>query len=206
MTALGQSRGGLSEAELSAWLDRLGRDSHWGEAYLTWVAALPPAQQSELGNVFNGGFEHEPSNSGFDWRFEPVAGAYMERLATAGAGGELALRVSFDDRRVPFRHVRQLLALPPGRYRLSGRTRAEGLRSERGLVWSVLCADSNKAVASGPPVTGHTPWRPFSLAFELPAGSCGGQWLELGVPARIAAEQRIGGRAWFDDLRIVREN
>ena len=42
-----------------------------------------------------------------------------------------------------------------------------------------------------------------ALDFEVPAG-CEGQWLTLRLPARIPAEQRIGGRAWFDDLKIGR--
>lgn len=205
MNQLRLAPGGLSAGELAAWLERLGRDQRWAEAYLTWAAALPVVQQSGLGNLFNGGFESDPSNSGFDWRFERVPGAYIERLPGAGVIGSYALRISFEERRVPFHHVRQLMALPPGRYRLEGRARADGLRSERGLVWSVLCLDHGNAVASTTPLSGNTPWRPFSVSFELPAGSCGGQWLQLDVPARIAAEQRIGGRAWFDDLRIVRE-
>ena len=206
MTRLRLGPGGLADGELSAWIDRLSRDGRWSQAYLSWVLALPADKQSELGNVFNGGFEREPSNSGFDWRFGRVPGAYIERLSTSGAGGDFALRVSFEERRVPFNHVRQLLALPPGRYRLSGRARPEGLRSERGLVWSVQCADDNKQLAASEPISGQSPWKTFSVPFELPADRCGGQWLRLGVPARIPAEQRIGGRAWFDDLQIVRES
>ena len=61
-----------------------------------------------------------------------MAGARVDRLPTDGAEGRLALRVAFEDRRVPFSHVRQRLALPPGRYRLSGRAKPDGLRTERG--------------------------------------------------------------------------
>ena len=205
MGRLRLSPAGLFQAELHAWMERLIKEQRWGEAYLTWASTLPSEQQSELGNLFNGGFEREPSNSGFDWRFDRVGGAYIEREAGAGVTGDFALRISFEGRRVPFKNVRQLLALSPGRYRLSGRGRADGLRSERGLVWSVFCADTNLSLADTDPLTGQGPWRPFFKEFVVPAEGCGGQWLQLAVPARIAAEQRIGGRAWFDDLRIVRE-
>lgn len=205
MARLREERGGLSKAELSSWLERLGKDRRWGEAYLTWVSALPSEQQGQLGNVFNGGFEREQSDSGFDWRFGHVRGAYIERLPTPGAGGELALLVGFEDRRVPFDHVRQLLALSPGNYRLELRARADGLRSERGMVWSVTCADAGDQLGSTEPVKGHSPWGTLSFEFAVPEDKCGGQWLRLNVPARIPAEQRIGGRAWFDDLRIVRQ-
>lgn len=198
--------GGLSDAELSAWLERLTKDHRWGEAYLNWASTLGIEQQSELGNLFNGDFEREPSNTGFDWRFGRVPGAHIERQPGAGVTGDFALRVSFEDRRVPFQHVQQLLVLTAGSYRLAGMARADGLRSERGLVWTVRCADTNQTLASTEPLTGRTAWRPFSSDFEVPVDACGGQWLQLSVPARIAAEQRIGGRAWFDGLRIVRKD
>lgn len=204
ITFLRESKVGLAAPELSAWLDRLIADRRWGEAYLTWVSELSSLEQAELTNVFNGGFEREPSNAGFDWRVGRVAGAYLERLPTPGAGGELALLAGFDDRRVPFKHLRQLLALPPGAYRLQVRARTDGLRSERGLVWSVACAEPEKKLGSTDPVRGISPWRTLGVDFVVPPTDCGGQWLVLEIPARIRAEQRIGGRAWFDDLQITR--
>jgi len=36
----------------------------------------------------------------------------------------------------------------------------------------------------------------------VPASGCAGQWLSLRLPARIPAEQRIGGSAWFDELSV----
>ncbi len=195
--------GGLAEAELGAWVERLGREGRWGAAYLTWAASLPPERLQGLGNVYNGGFEWAPGQGGFDWRFDRVAGARVDRLFIEGAGGQRALRLAFDDRRVPFRHVRQRLALAPGRYELRGRAKPDGLRSERGLVWTVSCANG-RGLGDSEPLSGRSPWREFRMEFEVPAGGCEGQWLILRLPARIAAEQRIGGQIWFDDLAIRR--
>jgi hypothetical protein len=119
-----------------------------------------------------------------------------------GSQGGLALRVEFEDRRVAFRHVRQLLALVPGTYRLEGRVRWDDLRGERGLVWTLTCAENGRVIAETDPVTGRRDWRTFEQDLVVPAENCGGQWLTLRVPARIAAEQRLGGVAWFDDLSI----
>ena len=99
-------------------------------------------------------------------------------------------------------HQWQMLALAPGNYRLNGRVRLDDLRSDRGLVWTLSCAEDGRQLAETEPMSGHTAWRSFSLDFAVPAEACGGQWLTLRVPARIAAEQRIGGVAWFDDLKI----
>jgi tetratricopeptide (TPR) repeat protein len=202
---LRSASGGLAPPELAAWLDRLAKDGQWGPAYLIWASQLDGERQRSLGNVFNGGFEWEPGQGGFDWRFGRIAGARIARLGGEGVTGRVALRVAFEDQRVRFKHVRQLLALAPGRYRLQGRARPDKLRSERGLVWSVACADGEAPVlAETLPLRGNGPWREFEVAFEVPEQGCGGQWLALVLPARIPAEQRIVGRAWFDDMKIIR--
>lgn len=200
------SDGALNATETAAWLDRLGREERWGQAYLIWASQLSPERLAKLGNVANGGFEYAPGQGGFDWRLLRVAGARIDRVATAGATGARALRVAFEDRRVPFAHVRQLLALPPGSYRLSGEVRTENLRTERGLVWTVECAGSGgQHLVDSPPFRGHGGWREFSADFVVPDG-CGGQWLILRLPARIPAEQRIGGQVWFDEIRVRRHD
>ncbi|HEU0152048.1 MAG TPA: hypothetical protein VFQ84_01755 [Arenimonas sp.] len=202
---LRKAPGGLAPAELSAWVDRLGREGQWGPAYLIWVSQLPPERLVGLGNLYNGSFEWEPGQGAFHWRLGRIAGARVDRLPTEGADGKLALRVAFEDRRVPFAHVRQMLALGPGRYTFSGQARPETLRTERGLVWTITCASGGPALGETRPLMGNGPWRAFEAEFEVPAENCGAQWLVLRLPARIPAEQRIGGRAWFDALKISRQ-
>jgi tetratricopeptide (TPR) repeat protein len=206
MERLRHGSAGLSDSELSAWLDRLIHDRQWEMAYLTWAEQLPKEKQRTIGNVFDGGFDWLPSNGGFDWRVDRVPGAHTDRVETAGASNGYALRIAFDGQRVPFNHVRQMLALAPGDYRLEGRARLDALDTDLGLIWQVECAQSGKKLAGTEPFLGNAPWRPFSLDFTVPAEDCGGQWLRLLLPARIPAEQRIGGVAWFDDLKITRQS
>lgn len=203
MEQLRHAPDGLSEPELASWLERLTQDHHWSTAYLTWVASLEPAARQHIGNVYNGSFERDPSQLGFDWQFGQVSGASISRDRTEGSDGALALRIAFEDRRVPFKHVRQLLALTPGDYRLNGRVRLEDLRSERGLIWTLSCVETGRPLAETEPMSGNHGWRDFVTEFTITEQNCGGQWLTLRLPARIPAEQRIGGVAWFDDLRIT---
>ena len=196
--------GELTRNELDGWLDRLIAEHRWGPAYLTWVASLDPAQRDSIGNVFNGSFETEPLPMGFDWRFGRAPGARISREQVTGASGSLALHVAFEDRRIPFQDVRQLLALAPGGYRFSGRSRLDQLRTERGLIWRLTCAEDNRVIAETEPFAGNHGWRAFEQSVTVPADNCGAQWLTLLLPARIPAEQRIGGAAWFDALEMER--
>ena len=199
---LRQEPGGLTSNELGLWIARLAHDGQWGPAYLTWVQSLPPEASRRIGNVYNGGFELEPSQIGFDWQFRNAPGVRVSRAQVTGADEELALRVEFDGERVSFANVRQLLALAPGEYRLLGKARLDDLRTDRGLVWTVRCAEGRRELGSTEPMSGRREWRSFEMAFTVPAEACGGQWLTLSLPARNKAEQRIGGVAWFDDLSI----
>ena len=195
--------GGLSGQELSSWLPCLERDGRWGEAYLTWVSSLPNSQRSKLTNIFNGGFEDEPSGVGFDWVIGSDPSFQVERLDTPGAGGKAALRLTFSEGKVQFNHISQWLILGPGSYTFGGRYRAEGFRSDQGLVWDLRCAEGNRQIAASPPVAGLTPWKRFDVKFEVPAQGCQAQRLQLTVPSDSGSAQRVGGRAWFDDLQVI---
>lgn len=200
---LGNAKGGLNETEQQAWLAALNQDQQWSLAYLSWANELPTAKQLELGNLFNGDFEHEPLGGEFDWQFDQIPGSTIELGFRAGAKGKKALRVSFDDRRVPFSSVRQILVLPPGSYRLSGQGLAENLRTDLGLIWSLQCMGSELHLADSQAWKGNSSeWQAFSVDFVVPAEQCLAQRLQLKLPARVPSEQSIGGSVWFDAMRI----
>ncbi len=202
---LGQMAPGLTENEQAAWLRALNQGRQWSLAYLSWANQLPIERQLELGNVFNGSFEHQPLEAEFDWRFDRVIGANIGLAAREGADGKLALRIQFDGGRVAFSSVRQTLVLPGAHYRLSGKGWAEDLRNERGLVWSVHCMGSGAVLAESQPWKGRSGgWHAFSVDFEVPDENCPAQWLLLKLPARVASEEVIGGIIWFDALKIQR--
>ena len=197
--------GGLIEAEQLAWTRALNVSQQWSLSYLNWASQLPAETQLKLGNLFNGSFEDEPLGGEFDWLFDRIPGASIDRAFRDGAVGEMALRVNFDDRRVPFSSVRQTLVLPPGHYRLSGQGLPENLHTDLGLVWIVECLGSGLSLAISEPWKGSSrQWQAFSMEFDIPASQCPAQRLLLKLPARIASEEVIGGRIWFDALRIQR--
>jgi|GEM_PF-990627 len=200
---LSKAKGGLSEPEQQAWLSALNQNQQWSLAYLNWANQLPAATQLELGNLFNGSFEHEPLGGEFDWQFERIPGASADLAFRDGVTGEKALRIRFDDRRVLFNHVRQTLVLPAGSYRFSGQGFTDDLRTELGLVWSVQCLGSGTGLALSQPWKGRSQqWQAFSMDFTVPNNQCPAQSLILKLPARIPSEQAIGGTIWFDGLRI----
>lgn len=185
----------MTEGETQALLDALTGRRDW--ALLRSLTA--PASDGNL--LQDGGFDGPGEALLPAWRVQAVKGADI-RIGADSATNP-ALQVYFYDRRVAFRHVRQLLLLEPGSYRLSGRVRLNGLEGPKGLVWSIRCeSPTGGALATTDRFLGSTNWREWGLDFVVPDQDCGGQWLVLEIPARIAAEQRLKGDVAFDDLRI----
>ena len=190
--------------ELRAPLDRLIGAGAFEQALLLWLGSLDPEETQALGYVYNGDFEHPVSNLAFDWVIGRVRGADIT-VAESDLDRGKALRVQFARSRIAFRHVRKLVVLRPGSYRLTGKARARDLRSERGLVWTLTCAEgANQLLAETNRVTG-TMEAEISTAFTVPAHGCRAQWLRLELAARIPPERDVGGgTVWYDALQVQR--
>jgi hypothetical protein len=193
-------RGELPEAETTRWLDRMLADGRWGEAYAHWVGTLGPVQSIPL--VRNGNFESELSGMGFGWRNTRAAGVFTDVAEGAGRNDSRGAHMHFIARPAARGNLRQALLLAPGRYRLSLQARAEFLRSDQGLYWSIRC-DKGRTVAKLGPLEGSSEWREMTAEFEIPAEKCPGQWLELVNPAVRGSAQQVSGDLWIDDVAIT---
>ena len=197
-----QANGGLTKAEYDRWLDSLIAQGRWGEAYARWAGEAAKAS-GRLPLVYNGDFALPLSGSGFDWRQRRVPGVLLAFEHASGADGPAAY-LRFLDRRVAAAGLEQPLFLSPGRYRLSARMRAQGLRSATGLQWTLACVGKGGVVARLDPVNGNLPWQDFVTDFTGPSG-CQGQWLRLLNPVASGSAQRVSGELWVDDVRIDRQ-
>ena len=201
MAAL-QRGGGLEDAEYDQWIDNLMRKGRWGEAYSRWAGRIVRAG-SPLAPVYNGGFETEPGNRGFDWRIRHVPGVTLAFVADPSVKGRVA-RFSFRGRSVATASLEQPLLLAPGRrYRFSARARAENLRAERGLEWVLACNGGGAAIVVSERLQGSFGWREVGIEFDLPANGCNGQWLRLRNPAPSGLGQRVSGELWLDEIGIA---
>jgi hypothetical protein len=199
---LSDSRSPPTKPELLSYMQRLIKDGRYDTAYRKWRASLP-ASQSTAGLLYNGDFSLPIDDMPFNWVMGRVAGAHAQIVSPDDAKGR-ALRVEFSGARINFDDVSQLMLLPPGRYRLAGRVKADNLRTSRGLWWRILCVTGSKAtLAHTDPLSGNVPWRDFQADFEVPAEGCKAQKLQLELPARIASEHEIEGQVWYQDIRIA---
>ena len=95
------------------------------------------------------------------------------------------------------------LLLAPGDHVLRLRARTQGLRSDQGLEWQLVCGDGRTRIASGARVREAAAWTQLELAFTVPAGEgCEGQWLRLVNPAPRGVAQTLRGELHVADIRI----
>ena len=195
---------GLSEPEFDEWFATLLRQGRWGEAYSRWAGSVA-LSGGALPLVYNGQFEQPVSGRGFDWRLTRMPGVSVQFVADAGAKGQVA-HALFRGRPVAHVSLEQPLLLAPGSYRLSARVRADALRSDRGLEWSVTCDGKGEPLASGERLQGTFGWRTVTTEVIVPAAGCTGQWLRLRNPAPSGSAQQVWGDLWFDDVSLQRGN
>jgi hypothetical protein len=205
LQALAAARAPATPAELSFYLDALVQENLFERAYFAWLDSLPADRSQQIAYVYNGDFAAPLENSPFDWRFA------AQNVADVGVAGSPApatgpaLRIEFTGRRVSAPLASELLMLPPGDYVLSGNAMTEQLVNERGLWWTLSCADKDRNLSLGSTerMSGNRPWQKFATRFEVPP-SCTAQWLRLELAARVSLEQQVSGTAWFGGLSVRR--
>src|SRR5215475_4932667 len=191
--------------ELRSYLDFLIDKKLYALAYYTWLQLLPPDQISGAGFVFNGGFQTVPSGLPFDWLISPGAGTTVDIDTVPDDGGNRALFARFEDGRVDFGRVAQLIMLAPAKYRLEA-TYKGTLFGQRGLKWRVTCVEGpTAAVGESGMIKGvSSVWKTVEFSFTVPGSNCPAQYLHLDLDARMASEQFVSGEVWLDNVRILR--
>ena len=190
--------------ELGQYLHFLIGHRDYDLARYTWLQFLPPERLRNLGFLYNGSFEQPLSGLPFDWEYYAGSGVTIDIAQRPGSDHQHALFLEFGEGRVDFKGVSQLLMLPPGEYRLTGKYRGT-LKGRRGLVWRIACDATAAQLGTSPMVLGSAPsWQTFEVGFKVPVADCPAQRLQLDLDARSESEQLISGSIWYDDLNIAR--
>jgi hypothetical protein len=99
--------------------------------------------------------------------------------------------------------IYQLLRLGPGKYIYSGEFKAENLKTESGLVWRIFCQEAgHELLATSATLSGTRQWDSFDVRFDVPP-NCPTQVLLLRIWSPATLDQKISGRAYYDNLRIT---
>ena len=156
-------------------------------AYLAWVQWLPAASQNAVGYIFDGGFTGAAALPPFTWEFVDGAGGTTAVVPATG----LTVDYSGSDGSVL---AKQMILLPPGRYRLVTQAKFEPVSNENGtaaLSWTLACVGGNPTLnALAVPLDGVSK-RVAGAPFQVAAG-CDAQTLSLKVNSADFAKHLSG--------------
>jgi len=199
----------LEMAQVVPLLNELIAQNQVEDAQRAWRQSLQTAGWPQNGDdsslIFNGGFEHDLVNGGFDWREDPIPGAAFSFDSSVVHSGTRSLRITFDgSANLDFQHLRQFLVVDPRhRYHFAAYLRTEGISTDSGIRFAVYDASSPSAL---PMLTadqvGTHPWS--QVETELITGP---QTHLLTIVLRRAPSEKfdnkLRGTVWVDDVSLV---
>jgi tetratricopeptide (TPR) repeat protein len=175
----------------------------WLEALA--VCGLPHDSPSNTSVVFNGGFEHDILNGGFDWRLPSSLGMTADYDTSVFHGGQRSLRLDFGGgMNINLAQPLEFVAVDPGRtYHLDGFIRTINITTESGVRFHVFDPHQpDQFYLQTDDLTGTHNWT--ELQGNITTGP-DTQILQVEVrrtPSRMF-ENKLGGSAWIDDVSLV---
>jgi len=180
------------------------------DAQQAWRQALKaanwPVDRSEGDSlVFNGGFENDVANGGFDWRESPVSGARFAIDDQIAHSGSRSMRVEFDGTaNLDFRNLFQYVPVQPKTYyHFSANARTKEISTASGIRFEIFDPRHPSEVQIlTPNMIGTNPWTPVQTDFETGADT---DLLEITV-RRVPEwrfDNKLSGKVWIDDVALV---
>jgi len=177
--------------------------SVWNQALA--ITGWPRDSNPASSLVFNGGFEHELLNGGFDWHEDPISGATYSSDPNGVHTGERDIRVQFDGTtNINFQHLWQFVPVESNhRYRFTGYLRLDGISTDSGMRFLIFDPAHPAALQiQTPGLVGSQPWQPVEQDVQT-----GPDTHLLVIALRRAPswkfDNKLSGTVWVDDVSLT---
>lgn len=209
---IARSRPAPTLSAVRPYLDKLIETGNFGDAVAVWrdlqrLAAIPAVDSKHPGNVvYNGSFDHDPLNGGFDWHFRRDDYVSFDLHDGPCFQPERCLRIDFN---VPtnneYEPVYQLVPVDADTsYILTARVKSVDLKSDSGPRFRVQdpeCPSCAPEESEG--VVGTTDWREVSVGFHTGPRARVVR-LALWRPRSRSYPMEIQGSFWVDSVLLQR--
>ena len=206
-------------SQVFAYIDRLLVHGRIEEAHGVWMDALRKAGEGLTGTpsgskasvtqkqaenlVWNGSFENEILQGGFDWRFPEMEEVEFRIDLSERMEGLKSLKLTFKDANISFAHLSQIVPiLKPGKYQLDYFLRTEGLTTDKAPYFFIQGYPGVEAESlRTDPFPASTPWRKAAIVFAAKEG-CKAVQLILRRDFSSKFDNQINGSLWLDGISI----
>ncbi|MGA3117070.1 MAG: tetratricopeptide repeat protein [Syntrophobacteraceae bacterium] len=155
--------------------------------------------------IHDGGFESEPMNMAFGWRFQTDSDFIVERTTRLAYSGNSCLHVHFKGtRNISSYMVWQIVPVIPGTaYTLRFVSRSSNLTTDRG-VFLTVSGYKNEFKNTSKQVLGDSPWQEDKIEFSVPAG-CEAVVLQVRRDESLKMDNKISGDYWLDSVELMEQ-
>jgi hypothetical protein len=150
--------------------------------------------------VWNGKFEKNINNNGFDWTISDLEGIKITTPAESGKGN--SLKIEFDGKsNYDFYHFRQVVPVEENTsYTLTSDIKSENLTTRNGVFWEVYCLHKDDLYARSEQTYGTTDWHKVGLSFTTPTG-CTSAVIRL-RRFKTDIDAPFSGALWIDNVEL----
>ena len=195
---------------VSPYVDGLLAGGRYREAARVWKYAVSETELGVQGAggrqnlVFNGGFEQDPLNSGFDWHFWQPPYVDLDFADYRARTGERAFRIDFTvPQNSEYELAYQLVPVVPGQsYELTAFVSSQGITSDSGPRLRVMDPKCVTCLNTATQATlGTSDWHQTTARFTTGPDT---EIVRLSVwrPRSRSYPMEISGQAWFDDVSL----
>jgi len=150
--------------------------------------------------VVNGGFEKDPLNGGFDWRYIPLSQVRAEIDTSEFHGGSRALLASFDGQPIAEIGVYQWIPVQPNtQYKFRGFMKTVDIEGGSGPRFIIADAYTNERYLMSDDLLGSSVWHEDTGEFRTGPTT---RLLRLTI-LRSPSNSPIRGKVWIDDVTLV---
>ena len=172
---------------------------------LQHAGVIPPVPKPQAANLlYNGDFEVQPLNTGFDWRISDSQDLEFDLSDPTAYKGAKCLRIEFPvGRNADYDLVDQVVRLKPNtRYQLSAYVRSDNLTSDSGPRLRVIEMGCGDCVArTSDPTVGTTPWHPIDVEFMTQPQTQAVR-ISFWRPQDRVTSRDITGKVWLEDVTL----
>ena len=191
------------------YIDELIAQKEYVQAFAAWrdleaLGAVGASMQPETDSVFNGGFEEDPLNAGFDWRYGQPSYLILNFADSQAYKGRRSLRLDFEaGHNEDFEPTYEIVPVKPSRpYLLTAFIRSEGITSDSGPRLHVVDAtDPHNLNVAGESTAGTTAWHSVQLRFVTGPRTEAIQ-ISIWRPKSRTFPGLISGSVWIDDVSL----
>ncbi|MFZ0927262.1 MAG: tetratricopeptide repeat protein [Syntrophobacteraceae bacterium] len=153
--------------------------------------------------IHDGGFESEPLNRAFGWRFQTDSDFIVERTTSLAYSGNSCLHVHFKGtRNISSDLVWQIVPVNPGTaYALRFVSKSSNLTTDRG-VFLTVSGYKNEFKNTSKEVLGDCPWQEDKIEFSVPVG-CEAVVLRVRRDESLKMDNKISGDYWLDSVELM---